>query len=44
MLTKEDILELFAKTDKQIAKTNKAIAGIAANQKKTDAQLAKTDA
>ena len=35
MLTKEDILELFAKTDKKIDR-------LAASQKKTDEQIAKT--
>ena len=44
MLTKQDVLELFAKTDKQIAETNKGIAELRESQKKTDAQLAKTDA
>ena len=44
MLTKEDVLELFAKTDKEIAETNKGIAELKESQKKTDAQLAKTDA
>ena len=36
MLTKEDILELFAKTDKQIAETNKGIFELKESQKKTD--------
>ena len=40
MLTKEDILELFAKTDKQIAETNKAIDRLAARQEKTDEAIA----
>ena len=51
MLTKQDILELFAKTDKQIAETNKAIDRLgeridrlAERQDKTDEQLAKTEA
>ena len=43
MLTKEDILELFAKTDKQIAETNKAIAELRESQKKTDKQITETN-
>ena len=43
MLTKEDILELFAKTDKQIAETNKAIDRLAARQEKTDEAIAETN-
>ena len=43
MLTKQDILELFAKTDKQIAETNKGIFELKESQKKTDALLAKAE-
>ena len=42
MLTKEEIKELFAETNKLVAENSKGIAELREKQEKTDAQIAET--